>query len=449
MIGPESLQDFGLPFWLDLQRPAFATLDQDTTAEAVVIGSGVAGLKIARLLDQHGVQTIILEAGQAGDGASSRNQGTINHGPGLTYPQCIARYSREVAGQLWQLGLTNHQAIKDQIAQYQIDCDYQVDGSTTLVREDRPGWEEQLADDQRQYELLREDGFDVSFLDRQQALESGGSPLCAGGLRYNTDAQLHSGKYVLGLAEKLVQSTRIELFEDARVASITRTGNCSLVKTEKYSITTPLVFLSTNALVPQFIPDLEIALRAERGQVLVTESLPARPCRGSFGTALAWWREILEPDGRFRLLFGGGRERDEPDSLFPQYQQDGQPHPLLEQEGFRPSLAHQQRLDSQLALLFPQLAGASVTHRWGGLQSFTADYLPQAGLLDAERNIYGIAGFGGRGNCHSDVGAEFLVAQALRIETAFSRQFAALIESLLQVRREGANWGPWTSAYQR
>ena len=103
---------------------------------------------------------------------------------------------------------------------------------------------------------------------------------------------------------------------------------------------------------------------------------------------------------------------------------------------------------SQLALLFPQLAGASVTHRWGGLQSFTADYLPQAGLLDAERNIYGIAGFGGRGNCHSDVGAEYLVAQALRIETAFSRQFAALIESLLQVRREGANWGPWTSAYQ-
>ena len=89
------------------------------------------------------------------------------------------------------------------------------------------------------------------------------------------------------------------------------------------------------------------------------------------------------------------------------------------------------------------------THRWGGLQSFTADYLPQAGLLDVERNIYGIAGFGGRGNCHSDVGAQFLVAQALEIETAFSLQFAELIESLLQVRREGANWSPWTSAYQQ
>ena len=121
MTGCESLQNFGLPFWLDLPRPDFPSLDQDRTAEAVVIGSGVAGLKIARLLAQHGGQTIILEAGQAGDGASSRNQGTINHGPGLTYPQCIDHYSREVDRQLWQLGLENHQAIKDQIAQYQID----------------------------------------------------------------------------------------------------------------------------------------------------------------------------------------------------------------------------------------------------------------------------------------------------------------------------------------
>ena len=445
MLSEQSLQQFGLPFWLDLPRPDFPTLDQDMTADAVVIGSGIAGLKIARLLDQQGVQTIILEAGQAGEGASARNQGTINHGPGLSYPQCIAHYSREVARQLWQLGLENHQAIQSQIAQYQIDCDYQVDGSTTLVREDQGGWEDQLAADRQQFELLREDGFDVSFLDQQQARQLGGSPVCLGGLRYDTDAQFHSGKYVLGLAEKLVQSTRIKLFENARVQSIDAKENTTLIKTDRFTITTPLVFLSTNALVPQFIPDLEIALRAERGQVLVTEPLEKRPCRGSFGTALAWWREIAEPDGRFRLLFGGGRKRDEPDSLFPQYQQ---PHPLLEQEGFRPSLAHQQRLDSQLALLFPDLAGARVTHRWGGLQSFTADYLPQAGLLDSERNIYGIAGFGGRGNCHSDVGAEFLVAQALGIETPFSKQFATLIESLLQVRRETANWGPWTSAYQ-
>jgi len=200
------------------------------------------------------------------------------------------------------------------------------------------------------------------------------------------------------------------------------------------------VFLSTNALVPQFIPELECPLRAERGQVLVTGVLPERPCRGSFATSLAWWREIEEEDGQYRLLFGGGRTREEPDSLFAQFDRHGQPHPRLESEGFRPSIAHQQRLDTQFALLFPQLTSVDVTHRWGGLQSFTADDLPQIGLFDADRQIYGIAGFCGRGNCYSDVGVEYLAATAFGHDPQLAAEFSALIESIMAPKRTSANW---------
>ncbi|MEZ4616136.1 MAG: hypothetical protein R2867_11630 [Caldilineaceae bacterium] len=90
--------------------------------------------------------------------------------------------------------------------------------------------------------------------------------------------------------------------------------------------------MALNALAPQFVPDLAGGLRAERGQILVTEPLAERPCHGSFGTAMAWWRELPEADGRFRLLFGGGRAREEPDSLFPQFTTEQQPHPLLERK---------------------------------------------------------------------------------------------------------------------
>src|SRR5207244_13614447 len=65
----------------------------------------------------------------------------------------------------------------------------------------------------------------------------------------------------------------------------------------------------------------------------------------------------------------------------------------------------------QFATLFPNLAHVRVTHRWGGLQCFTADDLPVVGLLDPDRSIWGMAGFCGRGNCHSDVGAEFLAGR--------------------------------------
>jgi len=446
MAAPIDLTQFGLPYWLDLERPEFPVLIRNRTAEAVVIGAGIAGLKLARCLHRHGIETVILEAGRVGDGASSRNQGSINHDPGMSYLTCIDRYSRRVARELWQLGLENHRMLRAQIDEYDIDCDYQIDGMTSLIRRDLPAWEDLAESYRRETELLREDGFDVSLLDQREAIDVAGNEIYAGGLRYETDAQFHSGKFVLGLAEGVVRLPNVELYEATRVRRIEAVGAETAVVTDQHEIRARYVFLSTNALAPQFVPDLEKPLRAERGQVFVTEPLSERPCRGSFGTALAWWREILEPDGRFRLLFGGGRTRDEPDSLFPQFDESGRPHVRLETDGSRPSVAHQRRLDAQFAKLFPQLTSARITHRWGGLQSFTADDLPQIGLFDSSRRIYGIAGFCGRGNCYSDVGAEYLAASALDVPAELEPRFCSLIESIMKPRRPTANWGDWQSA---
>ncbi len=436
----------GLPFWIDIERPVFPELDRSTSVEAVVIGAGIAGLKLARVLNRLGIDTIVVEGAGVGEGASSRNQGTINHGSGMSYLECIAAHSRETARQLWQLGLENHRLLREQIDEYQIDCDYQMDGMTTLVRRDLTGWEA-LADSQsREAELLQEDGFDVSFLGEHDAQQTGGNTIYASALRYNNDAQFHSGKFVMGLAQAIAALPFITLYERSRVEKIQSVGDETSVHVNGCELRTRRVFLSTNALVPQFVPDLATPLRAERGQVLVTEPLSERPCCGSFGTPLAWWREITEPDGRFRLLFGGGRTREEPDSLFPQFDEAGRPHSQLETEGFRPSPAHQARLDAQLSLLFPQLTSFRITHRWGGLQSFTADDLPQVGLFDEARRICGIAGFSGRGNCYSDVGAEYLAAKACGCEPQLPDKCCRLFESIMVPRRSSADWhNDWIS----
>jgi glycine/D-amino acid oxidase-like deaminating enzyme len=318
---------------------------------------------------------------------------------------------------------------------------------TFLVRNDIPGWEERYAVFRDDFPLLREDGFDVDLLDQHEAVRVGGAPVYMGGLRYNTDAQFHSGRFVYGLAQGLARNPKIHIYEQTRVSTIEREGSVTAVTTPHGVVRAPVVFLATNALVPQYVRTLERALRAERGQVLVTEPLPFRPCAGSFGTSLAWWREVREPDGRYRLLFGGGRSRDEPDSLLPQYLRDGRPHPELETAGFRPSDNHQQRLNAQLAQLFPEIAQAKVTHRWGGLQSFTADNLPEVGLFDEERQIYGAAGFCGRGNCHADVAAEYLAGLVTGIKSDIEKRFGYLFTDLMRVGRESANWGPWKSEF--
>lgn len=161
---------------------------------------------------------------------------------------------------------------------------------------------------------------------------------------------------------------------------------------------------------------------------------------------MAWWREIVEPDGRWRLLFGGGRTRESPDSLFRQFDSAGQPHPKLEREGFSPSSEHQQRLDHEFRTLFPALAGVRITHRWGGLQSFTADSLPMVGEFDPKKQIHGMAGFSGRGNCYADIGADYLAGKVAGIPSRTEREFGSLMTELLAVGRASAEWGPWKSA---
>lgn len=227
------------------------------------------------------------------------------------------------------------------------------------------------------------------MLMRLSAERATGNGVFAGGLKYLTDAQFHSGKYVIGLAQGVARQPMVQLFEGARVRDIVRRGEITEVSVGDRTVRAHLVFLGLNALAPQYVSGLAPSLRAERGQVLITEPVARRPCSGSFGTDMAWWREVEGPDGVFRLLFGGGRVREEPDSLFPQFTADGRSNVRLETVGFSPSLAHQHRLDRQFAVLFPQYVNVRVSHRWGGLQSFTADGFPEVGLFDEERRIYG------------------------------------------------------------
>lgn len=87
-----------------------------------------------------------------------------------------------------------------------------------------------------------------------------------------------------------------------------------------------------------------------------------------------------------------------------------------------------------------------ISHRWGGLQSFTADGFPEVGLFDEERRIYGAAGFCGRGNCYSDVAAAYVTGLALRRSALLDKRYCTVVEQMMQVGRSAAAWGPWASA---
>ncbi len=447
MSTPVTTPHCGLPFWLDIERPRYPQLGHDITADVVVVGAGISGLKLAHCLARYGVNVVVVEAGWVGDGASARNQGCITFGGG-SYAEFSQVHSREMARDLWRLGLESHRLIREQIDEYEIACDYQANGLFTLVRPDVPGWEKQLEAYRTDCALLRQDGFDAVILDKNETQERSGSPFPVAAFAQWEAAQFHSGKFVVGLARGISQRPEVSLFEETRAQRIEVCDSSVRLHTSGGIVTAERVFLATNALVPQLVPALEPSLRAERGQVFVTEPLAERPCTGCCGGPLAWWREIIEDDGRFRLLFGGGRMRDEPDSLFPQFTKSGAPNPQLESEGFSPSTEHQHRLDTQFAIFFPHLAGVRITHRWGGLQSFTCDDLPILGEFTPSRRVHGIAGLSGKGNCYADVGAELMAGKVTGVQSDIELHYGPLMERLLKPDRATANWDAWETTHQ-
>ena len=367
---PVEPSTYGQPYWLDIERPLYPSLSDNLRTDVAIIGAGISGLKVADCLVGHGLSCVVLEARRVGEGASSRNQGCIVTGLSSPYGELVGQFSRKTARALVGLSRHNQELLVEQIDRHGIDCDYQVLGETGLLRADLSG-EEALDVLRRDARLLTEDGFRAEFLDADGAQAVTGSSLFRGGLRLPDDAQFHSGKFVIGLGTAVARSPLARLFEQSPVVEIDGDQGVHRVRTPHGSVQAEHLFIATNALVPQLLPALASNLRAERGQVLVTEPLEARPCAGCYSAGVAWWREVRENDGRYRLLFGGGRLRDDPDSLFKQYGSDGRRNSRLASAGFSPTAVHQRRLDAHLASIFPHLADVRITHRWGGLQSFT------------------------------------------------------------------------------
>src|SRR5215472_5698790 len=69
------------PFWWEAYRPTAGELvEVPRSARVAIVGGGYAGLSTALELAKHGIDAIVLEAGELGSGASTRNGGAVSGG---------------------------------------------------------------------------------------------------------------------------------------------------------------------------------------------------------------------------------------------------------------------------------------------------------------------------------------------------------------------------------
>lgn len=371
-------------YWLDT-APSFtgtAAGAVEGRADVAIVGGGFTGLSTALALAKRGASVIVLEAGRVAGEASGRNGGQCNNGLAHDYGALSASIGRERAQAYYRAYCAAVDSVERLVREEGIDCAFNRCGRIKLAA--KPKHYEKLA---RAYEVLvREVDRDVQLVPPERIREEVGSDAFHGGLIQTSSAQMHVGKFGVGLAEAAArQGARI--YERAAVTALERLpGSGWRVATPKGQMRAAQVLVATGG-ASAGLPFAWFRRRivSVGSFIIATEPLyPALldrlvPTRRNYVTS----RNIgnyfrVSPDNR--LIFGG-RARfalSDPQS----------------------DLKSGHILETTLREIFPALKDVRVDYCWGGTVDLTADRLPRAGEHEGLFYAMGYSGHGVQMSVH-------------------------------------------------
>lgn len=341
--------------WNSILGPQAAPqpLNEDSTADFVVVGAGFAGLSAARRLMQlhPTARVVVLEAGRLAEGSAGRNSGFM-----IDLPHDLASEDYAGAGDDRKMIKLNRQAIAfagGAVDEYQINPDYfdragKVNGAASP---------EAARHNESYAAHLASLGEASEMLDAQAMQELTGSAHYISGLYTAGTVMLQPAGYIRGLAAGL-QRAGVRVCENSPVTGFVRNRSDWVVKTRVAQVTTPRVILTVNGHLESF--------GFEKGRLMqlflyavMTPELDA-DALARLGGASRWGITPSDPMGTTmrRIDSGQGGNRIVTRTcatLLPKTRPSAR-------ELTRAARVMQRKFDQR----FPQLAGMKMQHAWAG-----------------------------------------------------------------------------------
>src|SRR6266699_1412748 len=370
-------------YWLDTAPRLSVGVEGpvEGRVDAVVIGGGLTGLSAALALARRRASVMVLEAGRIVGEASGRNGGQCNNGLPHDFTGLVQRFGLERAQGFYRAYNAAVDTVERIAHDESIDCDFHRHGRIKLAA--KPAHFAELA---RTHDVLRAHvDADVRLVTPDRIRDEVGSNAFYGGLLQTTSAQLHVGKFGVGLAEAAARSGA-RIYESCAATGLQRLSQDAYrITSTRGTVDATQVLLATGttrvgpfgwfrrrmAPVGSFIVVTEPLER-----VLLDRLLPTRRSYVTSKNIGNYFRAT--PDNR--LLFGG-RARF------------AMSNPRSDEKS-----GHVLR--KALAGVFPELSRVRIDYCWGGLVDMTADRLPRAGEHEGMFYAMGYSGHGVQMSVH-------------------------------------------------
>jgi glycine/D-amino acid oxidase-like deaminating enzyme len=408
-------QDFRTtPYWWDhVPRPALPDTPLPNKVDVAVIGSGYTGLSAALQTARGGRDTLVLDAEEAGFGCSTRNGGQISTSIKPGFDALARRHGSERASAILREGHNSLAWVSDLVAAERIDCDFRACGRF------------HAAHNSAQYEALARQAqapsagpkVEAHVVPRAEQRNELGTDAYFGGVVYTRHASVDPGRFHQAILERVGQAGAT-IVPRCPATAVERDGKAFRVETPKGTVSATNVVVATNGYTGPLTPWLQRRVIPIGSYIIATEPLPRAVMarlmpkdRIVSDTRKVVYYYRASPDGR-RILFGGRVSANETDP-----RKSG---PLLHAE---------------LARLFPELAGARISHSWLGFIAYTFDELAHVGQRDGL--------FYAMGYCGSGVGMAGYLGMRIGQQVLGRREGATAFDGLAFPTRPFYRGNPW------